>query len=408
MKYHYRSTQRMASTITVICFLLFVAYSISLFIGHQSHMVALANFVANGCATDVAHDTASAVWIAALLGTLLCIIPALFLLHALHFPICMKGMAFLPSYVVLGLMTGICPRSVEAVENDIPVIGAIVLLLVSAAAIFYSQVYHEDRGEHAPLSSYLGGNVLLACLGMAFCMSLTNTDRQLHLQQPLAQTVHRRDYTLANSVSPGETTSNNTITALRALALSKQGLMADRLFSIRGLHGSRSLLPDSTPSALIYHTPRMVYNHLRAIPVNFNGDAASFLQRAVERRECALRDSSATHADSLGARPLMDYYLCALLLDRDLPSFAKALPRFYAQGTSLPRHYQEALALYHAEDSSATSFAQDSIMDSLYREYCHLRSSAHANPTLQRKLCVEAYPSSYWNYYFFNQPRGRH
>lgn len=95
MKYHYKSTQRMAGMITAICFLLFVAYSLSLFTRHQPHMLALANFVASGCVTDVTYGTASSVWIAALLGTSLCAIPAVLLLHSFHFPIGMKRCGFL-------------------------------------------------------------------------------------------------------------------------------------------------------------------------------------------------------------------------------------------------------------------------------------------------------------------------
>ncbi len=403
MQYHYRSTQRMASIITVICLLLLIAYSISLFVTHQSHIVALANFVASGCDTDLVYDTASAVWIAALLGTSLCLIPALLLLYSLHFPIRMKGVAFLPSYVVLGLITGISPSSADAVANDIPLFPALAFLLISTAAVLCSQVYHEDRGEHATLFYYLSGNVLLSCVGIVFCLLTTNTDRQLYLQQPLAQTIHRKDYTLANSIPRGETVTNNTITALRILALSKQGCMADKLFSLRGLDGSRSLLPDSTPSALIYHTPQVVYNHLQAIPVNFNGNVQAFLQKAVERRLHALQDSATTQADSLRARPLMDYYLCALLLDRDLSAFANELPRFYIKDEILPQHYSEALSMYYVEDSLAVRFTVNPSMDSIYNDYLQLKHANKNNPSIQHKVCVENYPDTYWNYYYFNK-----
>lgn len=405
MKYHYKSTQRMAGLITAICFLLLVAYSLSLFIRRQSHMLALANFVASGCVSDVSYGTASSVWIAALLGTSLCAIPAVLLLHSFHFPIGMKGVAFLPSYVVLGLMTGIAPRSVDAVENHIPIVPAVVLLLFSVAAIFYSQMYHEDRGEHSPMLSYLGGNVLLACIGMGFCLYITNTDRQLHLQQPLAQAVSRGDCSFANTIPAGETTTNNTITALRILSLSRQGRMADELFSIPGLNGSCSLLPDTAPSALIYHTPKLVYNRLQAIPVNYNGDVTAFLEKAVDRRMLALQDSAATPADSLRARPLMDYYLCALLLDRDLHSFVNALPRFYAPGDTLPCHYAEALAICNVEGSMVTHFPHGTPMDSIYQDYLRLRGSVDGTPRLRRKVCMEAYPGTYWNYYSLPQDR---
>ncbi len=394
IRYHYKTTQRMATTITVCCLLLFMAYSLSLFVRHQSHIVMLSNFIGNNCNTSVDYDSASAVWIAALLGTSLCLIPALLLLYSRHFPIRMKGLAFLPSYVVLGLMTGIGPATVDAVEISIPIVPSIILLLLSSAAILYSQLYHEDKGEHAPFFNYFGINILISCLGIAFCLCLTNTDRQLHMQQPLAQTIHRRNYTLANSICPGETTTNNTITSLRVLSLSEQGRMADELFSIHGLAGSRSLLPDSTPSALIYHSDRMVYNHLQAVPINFHGDAATFLHRAMERRLLALQDSVATQADTLRALPLMHYYLCALLLDRNLPSFARELPRlsqalpcFCPGDEALPRRYSEAMAM-HSKDST-------------YLEYLQLMRSLKDVPSQQHKECVEKYPDTYWNYYHF-------
>ncbi len=406
MKYHYRSTQRIATAITVICLMLFVAYSIYLFVGHQSRIVELANFIANGCTTDMPYDTESSVWIASLLGTALCIIPALLLLRSLHFPIYMKALAFLPSYVLLGLITGISPLSVDATENGIPILSTIIFMLISVVAVLYSQVYHEDRGEHATLFNYLAGNILFSCVGIVFCMALTNTDSQLHLQQSLAQAVYRKDYTYANTIPPGETITNNTIMALRVLCLSKQGCMADKLFSIGGLNGSSSLLPDSTPSALVYNTPKMVYNQLQAVPINFNNDVRRFLQKATERRMIALQDTATTLCDSLRARPLMDYYLCALLLDRDLPSFVNELPRFYAQDTTLPRHYSEAIAMYYAEDSLAVRFAVNPSMDSIYKEYTLLKQSNSDRPSLQHKACADAYPNTYWNYYFFGKGQG--
>lgn len=407
MKYHYQSTQRMASMITMVCFMLFVSYSIFLFKGCQSEILALANFVAKGGDTNVAnYGTEFASWTATWLGTLLCSIPALLLLYSLHFPICMKGMAFLPSYVVLGLMTGVSPSSNDAWENDIPLVLAILFLIVSAGAIFYTQIYREDKGEHAPVFHYLGGNILLMCFGMMSCMSLTNTDRHLHLQLHLAKAVLRNDYVLADAITPGETTTSNNITSIRVLSLSKQGRLADDLFSIHGLRGSCSLLPDSTPSTLIYHTPQLIYNELQAVPVNFHGEVTPFLQKAVERRLCALRDSAATHADSLKSRPLMDYYLCALLLDRDLQSFIKVLPKLYANSDTLPRHYREALAIYYAGDSLSVRFAPDISTDSIYNDYRRLKNSVYDSPLLQRKACVESYPHTYWNYYHFDSMDG--
>ena len=105
MKYHYKATQHKANFISVVCFLLFVTYSILLYIKHQYGIVAMTYFVESELLTS--DFSPSATWISALLGTLLCVIPAIVLTCTLHFPLRMKALAFLPSYIILGFLTGI-------------------------------------------------------------------------------------------------------------------------------------------------------------------------------------------------------------------------------------------------------------------------------------------------------------
>lgn len=401
MKYHYKSTQLMSSFLSIACFVLFVAYSISMYLDHQSTIVPLSYYIQSGSPSISTPYTAYESLVSALLGTLLCIIPAAVLLRCLHFPLRLKALAFLPSYVVLGLITGISPSGVASVENEIPIFSSIALLVLSVVLIFLGQLYHEDRGEHAPMPNYLGSNIFLSCLGMLFCLMLTNTDRHLHVQLNLAEAIHRNDYAKVDKLPSGETTTNNTITSIQVLSLCKQGLLADKLFSLRHLNSSGSLLPEATPSSKVFHTPTLVYNQLQAVPVGVCTNVKSFLEKALQRRMEFLSDTSSTAADTLRARPLVDYYLCALLLDREVKHFTAELSKYYQMDTELPKHYREALSLYHNVDSLSEPLVHDVEMDSIYCDYLNTMEELSGNLSLQHKICNRDFPNTYWNYYFF-------
>lgn len=405
MRYHYKTTQYKANFLTIVCYVLFVSYSLLLYIRYQYGIVTLSNFIESEQANSTISD--STIWVSALLGTLLSAIPATVLLHIFHFPLRLKAIAFLPSYITLGFLTGISPESVMSLENEIHLITPILLLLVSGILIFLSQVYHEDRGEHAPIFNYLGINILVSCVGILFCISLTNTDRQLHLQLDMAKGIHSNDYSIIDNFYQGETTTNNTITSIQVLNLSKKGKLADELFSLPYLKGSHNLLPDTFPATLLYHTQTLVYGHLKAIPADKNIKVTTFLENALAKRMARLREP-ATCKETSDIKILADYYLCALLLDRDLNRFNTELPKYYNTKNTLPRHYREALVLHKDQNANESSNPiMDELMDSTYSCYKSLKSSFFNNDALQRKECTMTYPGSYWNYFFYGIDKQR-
>ena len=405
MNYHYKDTQRISYILPVVCVILFVVYSMYLFVHYQSDILAFTHFVQSSGSADAFDYTSYSVWTSALLGTILCLIPAIVLYWCLRFPLRMKAFALLPSYIILGLITGISPQSVESTEIHIPLTSSIILLLLSSLPIFIAQLVREDRAEHARFTSYLSWNLLLMCLGMMFTISITNTDAQLHTQLAMAKSVYNRDYAKVEAdFRYGETSTNRNINSLRILALSKQKRLADELFTLPHIQGSSSLLPDTIPSTLIYHTPEIVYNHIKAIPCGYTKDEVlPFLEKAMERRMNALSQPTATKCDSIHARHLIDYYLCALLLDKKVSTFANELPKYYSVDANLPRHYQEALVLSQTLDSLLVSTLVNHEMDSLFVHYQTLRTANKNTPQLQRKACSKAVSGSYWNYYYFEE-----
>lgn len=398
MKYHYKTTQYKASFLTVICFILFVSYSFLLYIKHQYGVVALSYIVESELLTSDIAD--SATWISAMLGTVLCSIPAIVLLSTLHFPLPMKALAFLPSYIILGFLTGISPSSVSATKNELHLLMPLLMLLVTTFLILFSQAYHENRGEHAPIFNYLGINVLVSCVGMLSCIALTNTDRQLHVQLALADAMYRNDTLKMESILKGETVSNNNITAIQVFDLSRKGVLADKLFSINGLTGSESILPDTMPASLVYHTSSMVFEHLSVDPGCDSLCVPDLLEKSLLEKMTLGTDSiSSADTETLGV--LTDYYLCSLLLDRELKRFSSALSMYYDKGHTLPLHYREALCLIGSDTAGQhIVHVPDSVMYARYSDYMKMRQSLEEIPAVQYKECASAYPGSYWNYYF--------
>ena len=123
VNYHFKSTQRNASIISFLSVLLFVIYSFVLFICYQSDIVALSHFIESDFVSPSPEAISEKAWAGALLTTLLCLIPALLLLRCIHFPLRLKALALFPSYIILGLITGIAPHSVDSFESEIPIIS---------------------------------------------------------------------------------------------------------------------------------------------------------------------------------------------------------------------------------------------------------------------------------------------
>ncbi len=398
MKYHYKATQHKANFISLVCFLLFVTYSILLYIKHQYGVVAMTYFVESELLTS--DFSPSATWISALLGTLLCVIPAIVLTCTLHFPLRMKALAFLPSYIILGFLTGISPASVSSSANEVHLVVPLLMLLGSIVLIIFSQVYHEDRGEHAPTLNYLSVNVLISCIGMLSCIALTNTDRELHVQLAMSDALQRNDSLQLERLAYGETTTNRNITSIQIMDLSRREQLAERLFSIHGLSGSQSMLPDTMPATQVFHTSSLVYGYLGSDSIACATDVVSFLEDLLIKK-VSFHADTVSMTDTLSIRVLADYYLCALLLDRELGQFSSSLPLYYDGEHALPHHFREAMAIVRSfADALPDVHVSDSVVDSRYADYMMLRQSCQDNPALLRKECSRQYPNSYWNYYY--------
>lgn len=383
MKYHYRSTQQTASFLTVASLLLFVVYSMTLYLGSQRDIVLLVHYTESGSYNP---DTSAFI---ALLGTIVSVIPALVLYKIFEFPVRLKAVAMLPSYIILGAMTAATPTSGTNLSHTYPLLTTITLSFIATLIFMPTIMYRDSKAEHEPLSTYLVPNVIVTCLGIFFTMLLTSSDRQLHQQLEIARTISLGNAETISDLSTHATDIHDrNSSAMMAYILSKEGRMADALFTIDALSGSQTLFPDTTSGMRMYKIPQTIYRHIGAVPAsNFKSGTRRFLQKAVE-----LNDTSAV---------LADYYLMSLLLDKHLDEFVHQLPRYYEINTTLPRHYREAYIMCQRMGYEVPQHLEDELMTTSYVEFSKLRNQNRDNPGKQRNACTDMYPGTYWCYYFF-------
>lgn len=101
-----------------------------------------------------------------------------------------------------------------------------------------------------------------------------------------------------------------------------------------------------------------------------------------------------------------DYYLCALLLDRDLERFAQECVRLYPISDNLPLHYAEALVLYNRFHPEQIVSGVDSHVVANYWDFKEREKSISSN-TARCNLLRREFGATYWWYYFYNDKIGK-
>lgn len=398
LKYYYHSTQRTASFLSIACVLCFVVYSLYIYMTWQRDIVALAHFITSD------GDTLDSIVISAILGTMLATLPSVLLLHFFPFPIRLKAVATLPSFVILGILTGAGMHSIQDTDIHLPVISGCIMMFVAIALCAASLMLREDHAEHNTVPHYLCGNVLILVLGVIMSITVSNHNRELHDQLLVMRLMKQGDTQQVLDAATDYTVQNRNITAMHALALSREGRLADELFAQPGLRGSESLIPDTSLACRLYNAPNLVSRHIHAVIVPGSRiSAARFLEKAIEMRQQAMADTLRMKQESLSIQPLADYYLCSLLLDRKLSEFVRKLPQFYAISDNMPRHYREAYILAQRRHISDGPVFEDEEITTAITDFIQIMSRNATNPGQQRKACLDMYEGTYWSYYFFKR-----
>lgn len=295
------------------------------------------------------------------------------------------AVSFIPSFILLALITTLVPRLSMAK----------ILILTVALLIFFLLVRFSRRGFRTNDNFWTMAcpDLLVMLAGFLFVTLVSNTDEVFHYELRMEQRLSKGRCAQALHVGNGSLATSRRLTALRAYALSKTGMLGEHLFEYPLPERNKDLFLHASDSAFLIlpiDSARALYGYL-----------------PTEKNFLDLLDRSAAHLDSSSTSAIKDYFLVTLLLEKRLDDFAKNLPRFYSTNadrmSTLPKHYREALILYRSLFVHPRLIYQGSEEEQAnYRDFQDVYDK-YSNVIMRNNYTRRYYGNTYWWYFHFHK-----
>lgn len=301
------------------------------------------------------------------------------------------GFTYLPSFLLLAFVSDVNLDIEEHFSWGLwgwlsPVIFAVWGGLVYLFRSF--QPYEPNAGSNGLFTKRMWMNMLTMALMMLMVGLVGTSNAVFHYRTHAECSLLRGDVDEAIRVGSKSLETDEQLTMLRVFALSKEGLLGEKLFSYPIVGGSKAMIPFDGRTVHCMILPHdSIYRHLGAIP---RADKDVFV------------NLKAMLASGQAKECVKDYLLCAYLMDRNLDAFAKAIPQYYDLQKPIPRHYREALTLYRHLRSNPVTIFRDNVTETDYQDFLSLEKGYQK--ASERKLMVyDLYGNTYWYYYFYTR-----
>lgn len=302
---------------------------------------------------------------------------------------------YFPSLVLLTLLTGVDCDFATTHSFGLWLWLAPVLLLLFAGVVWVlrkngltgSGHYFKSTPAHV-----LWINALLLVLQFLMVCGGGNTDEVFHYRLRMECLLSDNKYEEALSVGDKSLNTDESLTMLRAFALSRTGKLGERLFEYPIVGGSEALLPNGTTAQCTLLPAENIFKNL-GIRKKGNMNVMTYLLY-LDRSGLAMKSVS-------------DYILCGYLLDRDLDSFVREVMKKYnITSPTLPKYYREALTLYTHIRSNPTIVYHSEVADADYADFSALEKQ-YSDATVRASYVRDTYGDTYWYYYFYgaNKPQ---
>ena len=304
----------------------------------------------------------------------------------IHFSDTTYFFSYVPSAIFAVLLTAFTPAA-----NTNIFIGVGVALVCFILAVVYTFVNKasEDRS-----SASFFKVLMVHSLGMigifTFIGGLSHSNDSLTYELGMARSLSLQDREGAKCIGAKSLASSKRLCALRAYALSlKEGALPDSMF-VYPLSGSGAELllfePNDTLAQLL--PPDSLYAKFGVWPSS-KETAIGYFERMVART---------AHPSA------KDYWLTALLLEKNLDKFVKELPLYYqvADSVKLPRAFSEALCLYNNETTKPLRFEGDSVSAETFNEFL-IKGGEYEDSLVKENELRRIYGDTYWWYYYYQK-----
>lgn len=371
------------------CGFLFLAFCFCYLLFVQGDVLAWVQHVLSGGLTSY-HPLVGALIISVMLFLLQHIISRI-----IYFTNKFFALSYVPSFLLLAMLTNIN----ENLEGKF-IWGFWQWLVPAVLVAFVVAVYIARESENSEdatmqdISSLLWPNYLIMLILVMACGSTPTLKDVAKYELKVERLVANGDYKAAAGVAPNALVSTKRLTQLRMYALSKQGLLADSMFSYPQMYGTKGLIDIHDTVTSNRFPMRNIEFHLGA----FSGRTIETSKRFLELLNS---DSLLVNNNS------QQYQLCYHLLDRDLEEFNIAFRSIYGDTieVEVPRAYQEAIVMQHPEFKvDSLPIYINKVYVERYAAFAELQSDMTMKVLQRNNRLRREFGNSYWYYYFLEKP----
>lgn len=381
MNYNHPARNDSTMTIAVVCAFIFVVFSFLWLYFFQSDLLAAFQHVLSAGQTSYNH-TVGAVIITLVLWLLQMGVCSVLKLKRYAY-----ALTFFPSMLLLAVLTSAGQDTGFSIRFGVwlwlfPLLLLGWYVLVSIVRNVQNMWQRIPTGLFSRCSWANMMQMVLMIIGVAV---ISNTNAVFHFRMHAESALNEGDYNEALRVGSRSHETDGNLMMLRMYALSRQGLLGERLFHYPLVPSSEVMLPTDSTVLMVRYPVDSLYRYLGAKPKQS--------MKPMDYLAAIVRSHKASPAAA-------DYILCGYLLDKDIDAFAREVSRYYPiNSDSLPRHYREALVLYNHRRSNPVITYKDAVLDVDYNDLQKLEASCQ-NDTERKGKVMESYANSYW--YFFD------
>ena len=298
------------------------------------------------------------------------------------------AMAYLPSAMLLAFITDI-DRSIytggKSFVTWIVVFVVTFVVYVLLSFILRRVLFEKIKNLEMSTNRIIWRNLILFVIMFCLTGTLSNGEENFKREALTVSRYKAGDADAALKVGYKSLDASRELTATRAYILAKEKMLGEHMFEYPQLYGADGLLP---------------FRH-RTSPLSPDS-VATLLGDTIKENENTLgylRRLAYADTLSLAAR---DYYLSALLLEKEVIEFEAELARMCGsyRADSLPKHYREALLLLKEFSNEHSPNLEDSVLNSKFRSLREVESK-YDDALMRNNYVRKAFGRTYWWYFLY-------
>ncbi|MBR4366850.1 MAG: hypothetical protein IKP43_08735 [Bacteroidaceae bacterium] len=376
-----RGVIRFTLSVLFILFTFFYLYRI------QGDLLAEAQFVFSKGVTTY-HRLIGAVIITAVLYLLQWIVNLL-----TRVPNRWYALTFFPSFLTLTVLTDINTKILDDFSfGNWTWIYPVLMVLFFVLMFFLSNMPPENTDDaDGTMASFLWPNYLTMAAMIAVSASIQGTNDVYHYELRAETLIMEGEYQEAAKVGATSLVTSPRLIELRAYALSKDGKLGDMLFTYP---------LDSAGKQLILIGDSMTHHRFtyQDICKELGAKCGRNIHTSAGYLKVMVANDTLKHKDE---KRLADYYLCTLLMEKNLSVFADSLMAMRIFSDSLTSKYKDMPRAYREAAFLAQNHLIDYIdeeMEQRYDEYCKLRDS-YDDAVERKNYLRRQFGDTYWWYF---------